>query len=145
MRKLGFYRDTIRTARKEHKCTICHGIIKPGEKYHDRAGNSVFDEDVIYWGKECMACQPVIKEFCQSDCYDEGYCDEYIQEWWRNEKCYDCQHYFLPCDPDEQCKKLYGEYGLACPNRTKYGTCKDGDTCDDMTHYCRCEKYKKAE
>jgi len=82
-----------------------------GEKYHDKACNSANDENNICWGRECMACQPVIEEYCKSDCYDscEGYCDEYIQEWWRDVKCY---------------------------------TCKAGDTCDDMTHYCRCEKFE---
>jgi len=51
---------------------------------------------------------------------------------------------FHSCDPDEQCKKLYGEQGLTCPNRTKYGTCKYGDECDYMTHYCRCENIDRG-
>jgi hypothetical protein len=33
------------------------------------------------------------------------------------------------------------ESALECPERTEYGTCKAGDTCDDMTHYCRCENF----
>ena len=113
---MSFYRDTIRTARKEHKCDLCHGIIKIGDKYHDRAGNSANDESCIYWAKECEACQPVIKDFVESSSYDssEGYCDEYIQEWWREEKCRECNYRFE-------------------------------DDCDGMTHYCRCEKYEKVE
>ena len=147
---MGFYRDTIRTARKEHKCDICHGIIKAGDKYHDKACNAANDENNVYWGKECMACQPVIKEFVQSDWYDscEGYCDEYIQEWWRDVKCCDCKHYYLPCKPDEGCKEFFpvgAESYKECKERTKHGTCKAGDTCDDMTHYCRCEKFEKAD
>lgn len=140
---MSFYRDTIRVARKEHKCDICKGVIKKGEKYHEKAGLNY--EGEFFHCKECESCQPVIADFCQSDYADDGYCGEWIQEWWRDVKCYDCQHRFPPCDPDEQCKKLYGEQGLTCPNRTKYGTCKYGDECDYMTHYCRCENFLGAE
>lgn len=142
---MSFYRDIIRTARKESKCAVCHGKIMPGEQYHDKAGNCVNDESEIYWGRECMACQPIIREFMQSDNSDEGYCDEYIQEWWHNVMCYDCKHRWLLCMPDENCKKDFQFEDGKCPEKTKYGTCNAGDTCDDMTHYCRCEKYEKAD
>jgi hypothetical protein len=141
---MSFYRDTIRTARKEHKCSLCHGIIQKGEKYHDKAGNLI-DESYVYSAKECEACQPVIDEFMASCNDGEGYCEEYIQEWWRDVKCYDCKHRFLPCKPDDDCKKLLQRESDSCPERTKYGTCSAGDTCDDMTHYCRCERYEKAD
>jgi hypothetical protein len=145
---VSFYRDTIRTARKEHKCGLCHGTINIGEKYHDKAGNSAVDENVVYSEKECEACQPVIDEFMSSSMADEGYCDEYIQEWWSNEKCWECIHHYLPCEPNEWCKDFFpvgAESVNECKERSKYGTCKVGDTCDDMTHYCRCEKYEKEE
>jgi hypothetical protein len=145
---MSFYRNTVRTARKEHKCDICHGVIKAGEQYHDIACNSANDESVVYWGKECMACQPVIRDFLGSSYYDscEGYCDEYIQEWWLDVKCRECKHRWLPCVPDNVCRYEFmtGEDNH-CPERTKHNTCMDGDTCDDMTHYCRCEKYEKAD
>ncbi|KNZ70294.1 hypothetical protein Tfer_0854 [Thermincola ferriacetica] len=144
---MGFYRDIVRTARKEHKCDVCHGIIKAGEKYHDKAGNEGCEGNVWY-SKECEACQIVINEFMKSDYADEGYCDEYIEEWWRDEKCPTCKHYFLPCKPDEWCKEHFHigiESALECPERTKYGTCEAGDTCDEMTHYCRCERYEKVD
>ena len=137
---MSFYRDTIRTARKEHKCGICHGVIKIGEKYHDKAGKHDGD---LWHGKECEPCQPVIDEFNESDCADEGYCDEYIQEWWREEKCPVCKHYWLPCEPDEVCLKQLIKPNGSCPERTKYNTCEAGDICGDMTHYCRCEKFEK--
>lgn len=141
---MSFYRDTIRVARKEHKCDICKGVIKKGEKYHEKAGLNYDGE--FFHSKECESCQPVIAEFCQSDYADDGYCGEYIQGWWRGVKCYDCQHHFPPCDPDEQCKKLYGEQGLTCPSRTSTALCQyNGDECDRMTHYCRCENFLVAE
>jgi hypothetical protein len=137
---MSFYRDTIRKARKEHKCDICHGSIHIGDKYHDKAGINYDNE--FFCGKECEACQPVIGEFMKSDCADEGYCDEYIADWWINEKCYICKHRFLPCEPNDcDCASIYMDGGQ-CDELTPYGTCKAGDTCDDMTHYCRCERFE---
>ena len=131
---MGFYRDTIRKARKEHKCNVCHGIIRVGEKYHDKAGK----HDDLWYSQECDACQPVITEFMASNYGDEGYCDEYIQEWWRYVACYGCKHYWPICKPDSHC------HPLSCGNLTN-GRCLGGDTCDEMTHYCRCEKYESRE
>jgi len=136
---MSFYRDAIRKAKKDHKCNVCHGQIVKGEKYHDKAGNQ---DGVIWESKECETCQPLILEFMQTDRSDEGYCDEWIHEWWRDVFCYDCQKHYLPCEPDEHCTV---ESGLPCEYKTKYGTCEAGDTCDDMTHYCRCENYISAE
>jgi len=141
---MSFYRDTIRTARKEHKCGLCRGIIKKGDKYHDKACNSASDDNNIYYGKECEPCQPVITEFMESLHADEGYCDEEIHEWWLDTKCPDCKFYYLSCKPDENCQKEFIKDGSSCLLKTKYDTCKAEDTCNDMTHYCRCEKYGKV-
>jgi hypothetical protein len=143
---MSFYRDTVRTARKEHKCSLCHGVIQKGEKYHDKAGN-VIDNSYVYSAKECAPCQSVISEYVESGAYDscEGYCAEYIQEWWRDVMCYNCKHRFLPCEPDENCEKDFQWEPDSCPERTKYGTCSAGDTCDDMTHYCRCELFEQTD
>ena len=140
---MSFHRDNIRKARKEHKCDICNANIKTGENYHDKAGNCIH-ENMIYTSKECVECQPIIDEFCNSDSYErnEGYCDEWILEWWRDEKCHDCKHHYLPC-VNNNCIDFFRSGG--CDEKTKYGTCKAGDTCDDMTHYCRCTKFKKAD
>ena len=137
---MSFYRDTIRTARKEHKCDLCHGLIHKGEKYHDKACNAANDDNEIYYGKECMPCQPVIQEFMKSSYADEGYCDEWMHEWWRDEKCYNCKNKYFDCEPDCNCGDPE-----KCSDKTKHDTCKAGDTCDDMTHYCRCEKFEKAD
>lgn len=104
---MSFYRDTVRVARKEHKCELCGGAIKVGEKYHDKAGHG----DDFWQSKECEMCQTVIDEYHQTPYIDrdDGYYDEGIREWWREEKC-------------GQCIKYKQE-------------------CDEMTHYCRCEKF----
>lgn len=132
---MSFYRDTVRTARREHKCELCGAVIQKGEKYHDKAGN---DPD-MWDSKECEKCQPVLDEFANSEHYDrsEGYCDEWIQEWWRDYKCDTCKNRLLPCDPD------------GCDSVSECGNYKDGKCedafCDDMTHYCRCEKFEVTE
>ena len=140
---MSFYRDTIRTARKEHKCSLCQGVIKVGEKYHDKAGTSYGDDSQIYHGKECVPCQAVIREFMETA--DEGYNAEYINEWWRDAKCYDCKHRYLPCKPDDDCKNTCLQSDGFCRHKTIYDTCKGGDICDEMTHYCRCEKFEQEE
>ncbi len=88
---MSFCRETERTARKEHVCSLCGAAIKKGEKYIDHADN-MDDENYVCASKECMPCQPVKREFIKSDYADEGYCAEYLQEWWLDIKCYDCTH-----------------------------------------------------
>lgn len=134
---MSFYRDTVRTARKEHKCDLCGVTIQKGEKYHDKAGN---DPDM--WGsKECDKCQSVLDDFCSSDYYDrsEGYCAEWVQEWWRDYKCPDCKHEYPECKPDNDCECSDPK---DCDVLDGYGRCQGGDSCDEMTHYCRCEKFE---
>ena len=138
---MSFYRDTVRTARKEHKCCLCNGTIKVGEKYHDKAGNAGNDDNLIYYGKECELCQPVIKEFFKSGAGEEGYCDDYIQEWWQDEKCPECKKRYYKCEPDQDCSFRIIEENIICSDRTEYGTCSAGDNCTDMTHYRRCENF----
>lgn len=133
---MSFYRDTVRTARKEHKCNLCGAIIRKCEEYHDKAGNEFGD---IFYAKECEKCQPVLDEFCSSDHYDrsEGYCEEWIQSWWMDEKCFACKHRYPVCKPDASCGDR-----KTCSEINKYDRCTGGDTCDEMTHYCRCEKFE---
>lgn len=136
---MSFYRDTIRKARKEHKCCLCQGIINIGDDYHEKAGTN-YDGD-FFNTKECEACQPVIAEFMKSDYGDEGYCKDWIQDWWRDVKCYDCKNRWPLCKPILECNIE----NLTDCRDYKDGYCLGGDTCDDMTHYCRCEKYEEAD
>ena len=133
---MSFCRETERTARKEHKCSLCHKIIKKGEKYIDHVDNIV-DEAYVYHGKECLPCLDVKKEFL-ADYPGDGYNEENIREWWQEEKCWKCGNRHPTCKPDEGCETID-----ACVDR-KNGRCT-ADYCDDMTHYCRCEKFKVQE
>ena len=135
---MSFYRDTVRTARKEHKCYLCGAIIQKGEKYHDKAGNEFGD---VFHAKECEICQLVIDEFCNSELYDrsDGYCADWLQDWWRDYKCPDCKHEYPECKPDNDCECNDPK---DCDVLDGYGRCQGGDSCDDMTHYCRCEKFE---
>ncbi len=102
---MSFYRNTIRTARKEHVCSLCEGIIKKGEKYHDKAGNAV-NCDAIFWGKECQACQPVIAEFFEKGGMyaDDGYNADLLADWWREYKCCNCANLDELCQMTHYCR-----------------------------------------
>lgn len=52
------YRDTIRTARKAHRCDCCPATIQPGEKYVSHF--SITDGDA-YSAKRCLPCQDVVR------------------------------------------------------------------------------------
>ena len=52
--------NSMRTARKEHKCGECRRIIAPKEKY--RSETTLFDGK-IEWQKTCVDCISVIDEF----------------------------------------------------------------------------------
>lgn len=129
---MSFYRNEVRTARKEHLCNTCHAYIKIGEKYHNKAGNQDGD---IWDSKECEKCQPVIKEFYYETGGDDGYNDEGIREWWQEDKCPECIKYWPECNPDGNCENPCGD--------EENGKCTGGDSCDEMTHYCRCENFKE--
>jgi hypothetical protein len=82
---MSFYRDTIRKARKEHKCELCKATIMVGEQYHDKAGR----EDDMWYTKECEVCQPIITEYLHwSGEYE--YSEEDLKYWWQEEKCPNC-------------------------------------------------------
>ena len=132
-----FYSAKTLTAKKPHKCSVCYKEIEPGQKYIKKAG--VHDGD--FWsGAECLECQPIITEFCSSDYGDDGYCPEYMEEWWRDIKCPNCKNrYMVPCNysPDD-CRC---EAPDACGDRSPLGMCEAEEPCDEMTRSCWCEKY----
>ena len=74
-------RDSTPTARKAHRCSLCLGTIKPGEKYQ------VFvnvDDDGLYLWKECLPCGPVAAWLTAHDLCDwEGYTEVDAFEWAR--------------------------------------------------------------
>jgi len=141
---MSFQKEKKYKANKDHVCDICNGTIKKGTGYIRKTVNA--DGDGFCEFKECMGCQKVISEYCNSKEYDqcEGYSSEYIQEWWMDVKCNNCKYKYLPCEqvegagcPTGDCEK--------CDYYTRYGTCRGGDTCSEMTRYSWCEKYEKAD
>ena len=121
-------------ARKKHKCDCCCSDIKIGQEYIKKA----FIQDGMFtnW-KECLPCQPVIDEYFD-DVHDE-YNGEEICAWWQEYKCPKCENYYPLCEL-EKCE-LYSS-GKKCENLNKNGRCTACDWCSDLTHYCRCEKFK---
>ena len=92
---------TWRTALKEHRCSYCHGIIRPGERYEYSVNK--FDGDIYEWkshekcafiageiwdyadpdegmDSDCFyeACSDVCRTFVCPDCgkWDTDECDE---------------------------------------------------------------------
>ncbi|NDI85097.1 hypothetical protein [Undibacterium crateris] len=65
------YREVIRTARKEHKCCECRGVIQRGEKYHFHSG--IWDGETHSF-KVCADCtelRQMVIDDCQL-CPDES-------------------------------------------------------------------------
>jgi len=74
------FSDTVRKARREHKCCECQGIIKPGEKYHIFKGcwEGKWDEF-----KTCLDCIEVRDEIRSLYRDDEGPPFGDLGEWAR--------------------------------------------------------------
>ncbi len=137
---MSFYRDTIRKAKKEHKCELCKATIMVGEQYHDKAGKT----DDMWYTKECETCQPIITDYLHS-LREHEYSEDNIKYWWQEEKCPKCIHYWPICEPIKYCPTLEtGQKNSSCDG-WESGKCKAGDYCDDMTHYCRCENFKEVQ
>lgn len=54
-------KDAYPVARKEHRCTLCGHIIKPGEKYHRQT--LVYDDKPYEWIED-MDCHKAIDVVC---------------------------------------------------------------------------------
>lgn len=138
---MSFYRDELRKARLLHECDLCRTTIKIGEKYHSKAGNQDGD---IWTSSECEKCQPVISDFLENGS-DDGYCEEYIRDWWVEEKCPRCVNFWPECNPSAECMPYASIRKESVCDECKNGRCTAGDYCDKMTHYCRCENFKEAQ
>ena len=70
------YSDTMRTARKEHKCCECHLKIRKGDKYHHAKGcwDGVWQEF-----KTCESCDDLRHELRGTDCVYAPF--EQLSEW----------------------------------------------------------------
>lgn len=70
----------LRTARKEHRCTLCGGIIKKGEKYHVNSGrfDGYFYENKLH--KNCHKAVDLAYVECEWR-YDEGWDSESVMDY----------------------------------------------------------------
>lgn len=66
-----------RTARKEHKCNYCNGVIHPGERY-ERSVNK-YDGDVYCWNSH-EKCSYIAGEIWDYADPDEGMDDDLFYE-----------------------------------------------------------------
>jgi hypothetical protein len=74
--------DSTPTARKEHKCNFCGGIIGVGEKYERQTNKH--DGDIYTW-KSHFKCSLIASELRMFDECDEGLTDEDFYESITNE------------------------------------------------------------
>ena len=68
--------STYQTARKEHRCDYCAGIINIGEKYE----RSVLKGDYLYAWKSHLRCLKIAAELKMYDHCDEGVTSEDFYE-----------------------------------------------------------------
>lgn len=124
-------------AKKIHKCEMCGKPIEVGETYSYETGK--WDGD-FFDRKMHLNCfemfTMILHEMGENEFDWDG-----LSEWWRDNKCWVCKHRYLPCNPDGYCGMNMG-LESPCSERTSYATCKAGDTCDEMTHICWCEKFE---
>jgi hypothetical protein len=78
-----FYREVVRTARKEHACVECSATILPGEQYYDQAG--MWDRSVgVDSFRQHLLCRDAcvwIRDVMEGECIPFGG----LWEWWENE------------------------------------------------------------
>lgn len=62
-------KETVRTARKQHRCIWCPEQIEPGQKYHDVRG--VYDGELQQnlWHPECREASFIFFRTNDEDCF----------------------------------------------------------------------------
>jgi hypothetical protein len=71
-----FWTDTWPVARKEHRCTLCRRIIRPGEKYRRGVGLG----DGAHTFKECLHCRAVM-DLADPTWGECEYFEDVLGEW----------------------------------------------------------------
>lgn len=105
---MGTLRNVQPTARKEHKCEYCGGIIHVGEKY-DRQ-TIVFDGRIYDWICHIECTQLAYELDMFDDCYDGLDSDAFIENL--NQYVYDF-HY------DEEIEDIAKDWQLPYPELVK--------------------------
>ncbi len=85
---IDFQKDSRPTARKEHKCDLCGGMIKIGEKYI--RCNGMYDGE-FFDSKHHVDCMGIIEKYCRAH-EDNEYTADAIEDWIWDRVCADCVH-----------------------------------------------------
>lgn len=64
---MNILKDETRKANKEHKCNLCHGIIKKSEEYKIQ----IIKQDDIYDFKAHLHCDYLVEKLDMFRCEDE--------------------------------------------------------------------------
>ena len=115
---LEFFNQSYRTARKEHKCSLCDGVIYIGEKYSRYAGKydgQMFDH------KHHLLCLEIINQYCLW-AEDNEYTNDEVIEWLQEKICYECEHSWHGDGKDDCDTSLF-----QCPRVIERFTVKEGD------------------
>lgn len=78
-------RNSEPTARKQHKCMFCGGIIEIGEQY--QRSTNVFDGVLYDWVNHIM-CNKIASKLRMYDDADEGVTEDYFQTRIHDEYAY---------------------------------------------------------
>ncbi|WP_210502033.1 hypothetical protein [Pantoea ananatis] len=79
------FRQITRTARKEHKCCECHGVIFPGSNYIYSSG--IWDGDPSDY-KQCLICAEVASAAAAiSDDLEDRPCFTALRDWFACQVC----------------------------------------------------------
>lgn len=74
------YVDSHPTARKRHRCTLCHRTIQPGEMYWRQVA---FDAGAHTF-KTCEHCERTVVTYCRS-VGDDQWTEEDVMDWLRDD------------------------------------------------------------
>ena len=93
----GFSRNSRPTARKEHKCDLCGGVIKIGEKYLRSSGVYIGE---FFDTKHHIECERIIHKYCK-DMEDNEFVVDAVNDWVHDRVCVDCD---APCPYSSPCR-----------------------------------------
>lgn len=115
---LDFFNQSFPTARKEHKCSLCGGIVCIGEKYSRYSGK--YDGEMFDM-KHHLMCREIICRFCD-DTDSCEYTDDEVIDWVQERVCYECEHSWHGDGKDDCDTSLF-----ECPKVIERFSVKDGD------------------
>ena len=89
------------TAKKNHICELCGGVLATGEKYSRFCGKY---DGYMFDTKLHFLCENIIGAYCRY-IDDNEYSDDEVRDWLEETCCADCEH----CDEERE------DYCPPCP------------------------------